>query len=509
MKQSSQLQRRGPSISQVYLRRILCAAGLLCSAGVYLNGQETTDERLTKQVQQLTEAMTRTQVQLEQSQRELEQMRSQLAALQQQMAQQRVNAASSPAAELAAAVEEVREQQAIQQTQIATHEQSKVESESKYPVKLSGLVLLTGFVNTRQVDLPATPTVIMAGPGSTGATIRQTVLGVDARGPHLMNARSHADVRVDFDGDASPTAYTGGLLRLRTAHAALQWDHTEAFFSLDHPIVSPNTPSSLTAVAIPALAWSGNLWTWSPQIGVTQDITVSAAGRLRLQAALIDIANPPALYSSSFAPTGPYLAIPTTAEHSRWPGVEGRIALVGPEVERGLQIGVGGVFAPHRTNGGRNFNTWAGTLDYRLPLAKCVELSGSFYHGQALGGLGGGAYKDYVYRVDPDYPDIVYSRALDNTGGWAQLKARGGDHLEFNFAFGTDQVDAGQLRPYASDPTAIYLNLARNTTYSGNVIYSPSAYLLFSLEYRHLQSAPVSGSTATGDIIGIATGYRF
>jgi hypothetical protein len=507
MRHSSPIQGREPSRSQLSLRRILCVAGLLCSTYAY--GQAATNDSLAKQVQQLTESVAKTQSQLEQSQRELEQMRSQLAALQQQMAQQGVSPTPSSAAELSAAVDEIREQQALQQAQIATHEQSKVESESKYAVKLSGLVLLTGFVNTTQVDLPATPTVVMPGSGNTGATIRQTILGLDARGPHLMNASSHADVRVDFDGDASPSAYTGGLLRLRTAHASLQWEKTEAFFSLDHPLISPNTPSSLTAVAVPALAWSGNLWTWNPEVGLTRDFSVSAAERLRLQLALIDIANPPALYSSNSAPTGSYLAIPTTAENSRWPGVEGRIALVGLKTEQGLQIGVGGVFAPHRTTGGRKFNTWAGTVDYRLPLAKCLELSGSFYHGQALGGLGGGDFKDYVYRVDPDYPNIVYSRALDNTGGWAQLKARGGEHLEFNLAFGSDQVDAEQLRPYSGDPTNTYLNLARNGTFTGNVIYSPSAYLLFSLEYRHLESSPVIGPTIRGDIIGIATGYRF
>ncbi len=36
-------------------------------------------------------------------------------------------------------------------------------------------------------------------------------------------------------------------------------------------------------------------------------------------------------------------------------------------------------------------------------------------------------------------------------------------------------------------------NLARNRTFTGNVIYSPSAYLLFSLEYRRLESFPVDG----------------
>ena len=209
----------------------------------------------------------------------------------------------SSAAQLSAAVEEIREQQAVQESQIATHEQSKVESESKYPIKLSGLILLNGFVNTRRVDIPATPSIVIPGDGSTGASIRQTVLGVDARGPHLFNARSHADLRVDFYGaelsnDGAANTYAGGLLRLRTAHAALQWEHAEASFSLDHPIINPNSPTSLTAVAVPGLAWSGNLWTWNPQVGFTQDIPLSTALHLRAQAALIDIANPPAIYRS-------------------------------------------------------------------------------------------------------------------------------------------------------------------------------------------------------------------
>jgi len=105
---------------------------------------------------------------------------------------------------------------------------------------------------------------------------------------------------------------------------------------------------------------------------------------------------------------------------------------------------------------------------------------------------------------------VGYSfRTLHDFGGWAQFKERANEHLEFNLAFGTDQVPAAQLRPYAGNQISYYLNLARNRTYTGNIIYRPSAYLLFSLEYRHLQSSPVNYYTATGDIIGIATGYRF
>jgi hypothetical protein len=72
-----------------------------------------------------------------------------------------------------------------------------------------------------------------------------------------------------------------------------------------------------------------------------------------------------------------------------------------------------------------------------------------------------------------------------------------------------DDVFAGELRPYAVTGGSMYQNLARNRTYTGNMIYSPSAYLLFSLEYRHLESSPVVGLPAQSNIIGVGAGYRF
>jgi hypothetical protein len=509
-------QQRAPANQEHFTLRPHVFAGLLgvvCMTSSAAIGQQSSDETLALKVQQLTEAVSQTQKRLDESQQELEQMRAQLAALQQQVAQAHAEESeSSSAAQLSAAVEQIREQQALEEVQIATHEQAKVESESKYPLKLSGLILLTGFVNTAQVDDPVTPTLVLEGPGATGASLRQTVLGIDARGPHVFNARSHADVRVDFDGaslsNTTASSYAGGLLRLRTAHASLNWEHTEAFFSLDQAIVAPNSPSSLTAVAVSALAWSGNLWTWNPQVGLTQDFSFASSQRFRIQAALIDVMNAPQIYNGTTT-TSSNTAVPTTAEMSRWPGAEGRIALLGGKDESGFQIGFGGLYAPHRTTGGTRFNSWAATYDFLIPLPGRAELSGNGYWGQALGGLGGGGYKDYVFSLNPSSPSGYSFRTLDDLGGWVQWKERANEHLEFNVAFGTDQVPAAQLRPYAGSPTAYYLNLARNRTYTGNVIYRPSAYLMFSLEYRHLQSSPVNDYTASGDIIGIATGYRF
>jgi uncharacterized coiled-coil protein SlyX len=495
--------------------------------------QGTDQESVSQKIQKLTESMARTQAQLEQSQRQLDEMRQELAALQRQMAQGGLTVppptstnppsasssslaqASSPAT--SAAIDGLQERQAMQESQIATHEQTKVESESKYPVKITGLLLLNGFVNTRQVDMAATPTVALSGTGSTGASVQQTILGLDARGPHLFGASSYADLRVDFDGNSvagtSATVYTGfynttaALLRLRTAHAGLQWQHTDAYFSLDRPIFSPDAPTSLTAVAEPALAWSGNLWTWNPQVGVTRDFGFAGSHDIRLQGALMDVGDAPLSPVSASAAMS---AIPpTTAEQSRWPGEEVRIALLGSKLEEGSHIGFGGYFAPHLSPVGTRFDAWAGTLDARLLLPGRLQFTGSFYRGAALGGLGGGAYKDFAYRVDTGSSGY-YFRPLDDVGGWSQLKEKLSERVEFNAAFGLDNVFARELLHYdVPGVTTMYQNLVRNRTYTGNVIYSPTAYLLFSLEYRHLESAPVIGAPAASNIIGIAAGYKF
>lgn len=89
------------------------------------------------------------------------------------------------------------------------------------------------------------------------------------------------------------------------------------------------------------------------------------------------------------------------------------------------------------------------------------------------------------------------------------MKEKLTERVELNAAFGIDNVFANELRPYAVPGGTMYQNLARNRTYTGNVIYSPSAYLLFSLEYRHLESSPVIGLPAASNIIGLGAGYKF
>ena len=503
----------GCSRTPVVVSLILCASAFLVPSG-RSQTQSAPAEKVTVQerIVTLTNALNTVQAQIEQSQHELADLRQQLAGLRASTGDSVTPDAglstSSGAAELAAAVADMRETQSMQETQIATLDQSKVESASKYPVKLSGMILFNGFVNTRRVDAAATPSVALSGSGSTGFSVRQTILGLDITGPQLFGAETHGDLRLDMSASASGSGYSGsyalGLLRLRTAHVDLNWERAHAFFALDRPLLSPESPSSLTAIALPALAWSGNLWAWNPQLGVSYDAFTFRAGSLQAQTALIDAADPPPLFSTTAS--GSYTP-PSTSELSRWPGVESRIAYASSDEDAGTQFGISGYFSPHRNSSASfTFDSWAGAVDFRLPASRFMEFSGSTYWGNALGDLGGGAYKDYVARI---VNGEHYYRALDDSGGWLQWKQKAGEWLEFNEAFGVDNVPASQLRPYAIAPAVSEYNLARNRTFTGNVIYSPSAYLLFSLEYRRIMSSYVTAPSTFSDVIGVAAGYKF
>jgi hypothetical protein len=486
---------------------LLLVTGLADAQQTRDNAASAT-ESVQSQVDRLAEMVNREQAALESSQRQIEELRHQVAELQGQLVGTR--RAPQPTqdeavARLNAEVENIREQQQVQQSEIATHQQDKVESASKFPVKLTGLILMNTFVNTAAVDIPQSPTVATGAGGTTGISLRQTVLGLDARGPHLFGASSDADVRIDFfggTGQGGGYPQNGGVARLRTAHAELAWDRTRAFFEMDRPIVSPNTPTSITAIAQPALSWSGNLWNWMPQVGAEHALHFNDFSRISMQAAIADVPDPPSQQQNTTTPA----PVASLGEQSRWPGSEARIGYARGNDLTGLRVGAGGYFSPHTFNQYFSFDAWAATVDYRIPLFAHLESSGSFYRGLALGGLGGGAYKDYLYAQQGSE---FYYRPLDDVGGWTQLKERASERLEFNVGYGLDNAFAHEIRPYVLNSSGAYQGLARNSTWFTNVIYSPTAYTLFSFEYRRIDSSYAIGPHSVADVYGVAGGYRF
>lgn len=447
------------------------------------------------------------QDELEDSKRQIDQLKGELQQLRTQLETSNAQTpavTAAAAADLQRSVEDLQSQDQILQAEVKQHDQTKVESGSKYPVKITGLLLFSSFLNdgaVDNIDLPilALPRNATTAHGSLAATFRQTILGLESTGPTLWGARSSADFHVDFFGGVPYADYTTttGDLRLRTAHARLDWTNHSLIAALDAPLVSPLQATSYVGIGEPPFAWSGDLWIWVPQLE-TVNRTRLGAGTLGLDFALIDPAAP-----GNPATSG--LRQPDPAEASRQPGYQARVSYSFPVMDRSFTVGAGGYYSRQKYLNSQHVDAWAGTSDWKFPFTQWLELSGELYRGRALGGLGAGTFKDYV--TDPDSGAI---HGLNDEGGWSQLKARINPTLEGNVSIGEDAGFSSELR-YFTDAAATdtYTNLARNRTVIANIVYRPKTYLLFSAEYRNIHSWPIAGQVNTSQSLGLATGYSF
>jgi hypothetical protein len=294
-----------------------------------------------------------------------------------------------------------------------------------------------------------------------------------------------------------------GLVRLRTATMRLDWKDTVVVAGQDQLFFSPNSPTSFASLIVPALAYSGNLWAWTPQIRVEHTISLSDKSTVTMQGGILDnLTGEPPYYSYTW-----YRA-PQAGERARQPGYAARVAYSHPFLGHTLTIGTAGYYSREDYGYGRNINGYAAMADWSLPLDRWFTLSGSFYRGQAIGGLGGGIGQSVLYSgplVDPNSSVLP----LNTVGGWAQLKYRPTTKVEFNVAFGQDNPFASDVRAFANaqsygDPT-----LTRNQGMFGNVIYRPRSDLLFSLEYRRLKTFSIYDDNVAAGQVNLGMGILF
>src|SRR6185437_4840499 len=102
-------------------------------------------------------------------------------------------------------VSALEETNQVTQSETRTLYQSKVESASKYRVRLSGLVLLNlfhdnGAVDNQDVPSYASSTAAYGATSTFGATMRQTEIGLEVFGPELAGAKTSGQVNLDFGG---------------------------------------------------------------------------------------------------------------------------------------------------------------------------------------------------------------------------------------------------------------------------------------------------------------------
>ncbi len=418
-------------------------------------------------------------------------------------------AEATTSADLGTRVQKLEESAQLLGSKVDEQYQTKVETATKYRARLSGIVLMNAFRNmgaSDNLDLPdyAQPAAPGSPPNSIGATLRQTEIGLEIFGPTLAGAKSSANIQFDFAGGfpATPNGVNFGIARMQTASLRLDWENTSLVAGQDSLFISPLSPTSFASLATPTFAYTGNLWGWTPQIRLEHRFNLADQQTLTLQGGVLDNLD-------WEPPLGGYERTATAGEGSGQPAYAMRTAWARPVFGRPLSFAVAGYYgrqnwSPWNTK----IDAWAGMTDWQIPIVRRLILSGEFYRGRAVGGLGAGIGQTIVFDGNPS-SSTTSIRGLDSAGGWSQLKFQLTPKLEINGVFAEDNVFAGDVRGFATDADNFGQILGRNHGALGNLVYRPRSDLLLSAEFRRLHTFPIYDSDSVTNQINLSLGILF
>jgi len=513
-------------------RRLLCALLLVSSttqaqSGGVPNGSENRSE-LAAKIDLLTKSLQQTRTELVESRAEIQQLRAALQEVLSRMDKLAATAPSAGAGELATGAnpaggpaskpEEAHGGAQISQddwdilnARVEEQRQTKVESASKYRLKLSGIALFNAFNTwgrTNNVDVPGI--AVHPAPGyssnSLGASVRQSIFGITGYGPEILGARTSGDLQVDFFGGL-PSGYSAtssGVAELRLARMRFDWRNTAVVAGLDYPFFSPNLPTTYMSVAVPGFAEAGDLWTWMPTVRVEHQFG-GAFSPFKVEAGFLD---PPS--HANYA-TETNLRPPSPTESSRQPTYAMRVSANAKSEERLATIGISGMYSPQRFLGRYDVAGWGGIADWKMVLVPHTELSGEFFTGRGLDGFGAVPVIGSVPQTAFQYATItapVLAR-LGVIGGWSQFKVKVDARNEFNVAAGTGGRNSAGVRAAVTQYPFLASIPARNQMFFVNYIFRPRSDLLFSAEYRRLRTYAVGGAPDTAGQLGLAVGFLF
>ena len=456
---------------------------------------------LQAEVRELRTAVVELRSEAGQYRAETEQLRKELQATQAASA----TAAPNGVTPLEERVSSLEESSQLLSSKVDDQYQTKVEAASKYRVRLSGIVLLNLFSNHGRMDSQETPTwaipYIPNVSGQTlGASLRQSEIGLEVFGPRLAGARTSGNLQFDFSGGSpnTPNGVNLGLVRMRVASIRMDWKDTSLVAGQDNTFFSPLSPTSFASLAIPAFSYAGNLWGWIPQVRLEHRFNLSEGQSVVLQGGILD--NVTGELPSAFAPFA------QAGQSSGQPAYAGRVAWTRSVFGMPLTLGAAGYYSRQTWSMNQNVDGWAAMTDWSVPLARRVSLTGEFYRGRAIGGLGGAVGRSVLFSGNPSPQGQV--RALNSVGGWSQLKVIATSKLEFNGAFGVDNPYASDVRGFSVSP-GFPAPLLQNRSSLVNVIYRPRSDLLLSGEYRHLRTFDIDAGSPTADQVNLMMGILF
>lgn len=399
-------------------------------------------------------------------------------ALRAELSAQTTSSATVPptAADLAARAD-------VQESRTAELAQTKVEASQRMPISLTGMLLFNAFENNRRSGTSEYPIVANTAlaPAATGATLRQSVIGLTFNGPDLPGGgKASGSLYMDFsNGGITPG---NNLFRLRLATLDLTWGNTTFTVGQDKPIIAPREPVSLAQVGVSPLTGAGNLWDWQPQARIQQRIAFNDVSGMLLQAGV---------YQTSEGDASTPVSVPRSLERAR-PGYESRFAFFAGTEDRRIEIAPGFHLSTTHFNG-MSVPSRIASLDWRIKPAKVFEFNGAWFRGQNVANLG--ALKQGFTILSNGTIIPVHSQ-----GGWGQASLFAAPKLTFHLFTG---IEADRAADLASG------GISRNFVYGGNLMYRLAPNVLGAFEVSQTRTAYVNIGTRLNNHYDLAIAYQF
>lgn len=378
----------------------------------------------------------------------------------------------------------VEERQLVNDARIEEHAQTKVEASHRYPIRITGMMLFNSFLNSHHTggsDNPATAS-LLSSRANAGATVRQTVLGLEFRGPDTVwQGKVHGSVFMDFFGGSSDPF--DSIFHIRTARMDIDWKSRSFMVGLDKPLIAPRDPNSLARVGIPPLSGAGNLWFWQPQARFEQRFKLASQTGVRAQVAVFQTEEIAATTPAAFAPS---------LEPSR-PALQGRFEF-SHALGEGRRIEIAPGFHTSSTHvAGTSVPSRLVSLDWFANPWRKLEFTGTFFTGKNISNLG--VRRQGFTITAPGHVIPVHA-----TGGWVQFTYLATERLSFN-VFGGQQE--GRKRDL------LFNNISRNRSYAGNFMYRLAPNVIVSFEALQLRTTYLGNGTRLNNHYDLALAYLF
>lgn len=372
----------------------------------------------------------------------------------------------------AARIDKLEEQVDVQAGRLGEQDQVKVEGSQRTPIRLTGMILFNMFRNTRHrgnlLDYPAIAGV-NAMPPTGGATLRQSVIGLDFQTPEaVLGGQVRGSILLDLytaavdQSDRALQVNPSTVTRLRTGWIEARWGNRAILVGQDKVIFSQREPNSLARVWVSPLSGQGNLYGWRPQVRFEQTLQVTERQQVRGQIAVAQTIEDWPRIQQAFL---------STLEAKR-PALEGHVQF-SHRLDEARRLEIGSGFHRSSTHvAGTSVPSRVYSLDGFFNPVSRLELTGFVFTGKNVAKSSARAV--YGFSILTPAPGVIRAIPIRARGGWGQVTFLATRRLTFNVAAGVENPDDRDLLPE--------MMISKNQAYLVNGFYRLAPNVVFGVE---------------------------